>query len=105
MKSDPLSETRLTDQQYRKNQTLFPQTFAEHFFIYKTHLILLSLMKIAGKIVGNIGYNRAKFTPADLTQADLTRGRVDPHSPGALRRCHLRFRLVTLWRGQKVKYH
>ena len=37
-------------------------------------------MKIAGKIVGNIGYNRAELTRADLTQADLTRGRVDPHS-------------------------
>ena len=33
VKSDPLSETRLTGQQ-RKNQSLFPQTFAEHFFIY-----------------------------------------------------------------------
>ena len=32
-------------------------------------------MKIAGKRVGNIGYNRA-----ELTQAYLTRGRVDPHS-------------------------
>ena len=29
-------------------------------------------MKIAGKIVGNIGYNRAELTRADLTQADLT---------------------------------
>ena len=37
-------------------------------------------MKIAGKRVGNIGYNRAELTRADLTQADLTRGRVDPHS-------------------------
>ena len=37
-------------------------------------------MKIAGKIVGNIGYIRAELTRADLTQADLTRGRVDPHS-------------------------
>ena len=41
---------------------------------------LVSLMKIAGKIVGIIGYNRADLTRADLTQADLTRGRVDPHS-------------------------
>ena len=32
-------------------------------------------MKIAGEIVGNIGYNRA-----ELTRADLTRGRLDPHS-------------------------
>ena len=32
-------------------------------------------MKIAEKIVGNIGYNRA-----ELTWADLTRGRVDPLS-------------------------
>ena len=37
-------------------------------------------MKIAGKIVGDIGYNRAELTRADLTQADLTQGRVDPHS-------------------------
>ena len=37
-------------------------------------------MKIAGKIVGNIWYNRAESTRADFTQADLTRGRVDPHS-------------------------
>ena len=37
-------------------------------------------MKIAGEIVGNIGYNQAELTWADLTQADLTRGRVNPHS-------------------------
>ena len=37
-------------------------------------------MKIAGKRVGNIGYNGAELTRADLTQADLTGGRVDPHS-------------------------
>ena len=42
--------------------------------------MLVSLMKIAGKIVGNIGYNQAELTRADLTQADLTPGRVDPHS-------------------------
>ena len=49
VKSEPLSETRLTDQQYRKNQSLFPQTFAEHF-IYKTHLILASFMNRSRKI-------------------------------------------------------
>ena len=40
-------------------------------------------MKIAGKRVGNRGYNRAELTRAELTQTDLTRGRVDPHSLSA----------------------
>ena len=53
-----------------------------NIFIYKTHQILLFLMKKAEKREGNIGYNRAELTRADLTQADLTRGRVDPHSSG-----------------------
>ena len=36
-------------------------------------------MKIAGKREGNIGYNRAKLTRADLTQANLTR--IPPGPP------------------------
>ena len=77
MKSDPLSETRLTDQQNRFNQTLFPQTFVEHF--HNTHLIVASLMKTVG-IIGPDRYNQAELTRDDLTQANLTQGRVDPHS-------------------------
>ena len=78
MKPDPLSETRLTDQQYRE-PSLFHYSLKlllNIFYIYKTHLILVSLKKIAGKRVGNIGYNQAELTWADLTQAD------DPHSIG-----------------------
>ena len=52
-------------------------------------------MKIAGKRAGNIGYNRA-----DLTRADLTRGRVDPHSND---RAHLT-RLVDLTRIRLFSY-
>ena len=82
MKPDPLIETRLTDQIDRTKH--YSLKLLLNIFIYKTHLTLVSLMKIAGKRVGNIGYNRAELTRADLTQADLTRGRVDLHSSHSL---------------------